>query len=72
MLSNKWENFFLVVIILSIIQLFLEEFAIIGSWMVSSRHLLIYIGLAFDIIFTLEFMFRMTISAKKGEAGLYF
>ena len=71
MLSNKWENFFLLVIILSIIQLFSEEFAVISNWMVSTRHTLIYLGFIFDLIFTIEFIIRLTISARKGKAVIY-
>ncbi len=72
MLKNKWENFFLIIIVLSIIQLFLEEFATIGNWLVKTRHILIYIGALFDVIFTVEFIIRLTISARKGKAGQYF
>lgn len=71
MLKSKWENFFLVVIIFSIIQLFLEEFATIGNWLVSTRHILIYIGFAFDLIFTIEFIIRLIVSSKKGGIGIY-
>ncbi len=72
MLKNKWENFFLIIIVLSIVQLFLEEFAVIGNWMVATRHKLIYLGALFDVIFTAEFIIRLTISARKGKAGQYF
>ena len=72
MLNRKWENFFLCIIILSIVQLFLEEYSIIGNWLVSTRHLLIYIGFAFDAVFTLEFFIRLIVAGKKGEAGTYF
>ncbi len=71
MLKSKWENFFLVIIIFSIIQLFLEEFAAIGNWLVSTRHILIYIGFAFDLIFTIEFIIRLIVSSKKGSIGIY-
>ncbi len=71
MLSSKWDNFFLVIIVLSIIQLFLEELAVIANWMVLSRHILIYLGFLFDLIFTIEFIIRLSIAAKNGKAGIY-
>jgi len=71
MLTTKWENFFLVVIILSICQLFLEELAVIANWMVITRHILLYLGFIFDLIFTIEFIIRLSIAIKEKKAGIY-
>ncbi len=63
------ENFILLAILLVIIHTFLYEVSIYYHWSVNSRNILIYSGLIFDLIFTIEFFIRTTISAKKQKKG---
>jgi hypothetical protein len=71
-MKNILENFILLAIILVIIQTFLDELAVILNWSNNTKNALIYSGLVFDSIFTIEFFSRLIISTKKGKAGQYF
>ncbi len=68
---NKWDKLIFFIIILSIIHLFLEEIGVILGWTISFRHLLIWIGFTFDLIFTIEFIIRYSIAHKNGRVKEY-
>ena len=57
-------EYFLVAILLVIVQTFLFEFAIYRAWSVGVRNGFVISGLVFDIIFSVEFMAR-----SMGAAG---
>lgn len=66
------ENLIFLVIILVIIQTFLEDLAILSNWTVEVRNLFIVLGFVFDIIFTLEFFSRSIYTLSKGSFRKYF
>jgi len=66
-----WENFIIVAIILVIIQTFLYELGMYQHWSITARTVLIFSGLLFDIIFSVEFVVRSIISARKNGASRY-
>ena len=57
-LKNFLEYFIIVAIVLVIIQTFMFEWSAYRHWSVSSRNVLIYCGLFFDLIFSIEFTVR--------------
>lgn len=71
-LKSFLENFILFCILLVIAQTFCEELAVIFNWTVKTRNWLTIAGLAFDIIFTIEFFTRLIIASKKNQAYQYF
>jgi len=66
-----WESFIIIVILLSIIEIFLEEIGVIAGWSVSLRSRMLIIGFIFDVIFTLEFSIRSSL-AKKNKGWKYY
>ncbi len=73
-MKNKkfWENFILTVIILAIIELFLEDISRLSPWSPSCRKYLLILGFLFDLIFTVEFTVRSIIAKDKNGWGSYF
>ena len=71
-LAGFLENFILFVIVLVLIQTFLEDLAILLNWSSMVRQLLMVLGFVFDVIFTTEFFARSIFAASKGKFGYYF
>ncbi len=69
---KKWDKIIFSLVILSIIHIFLEELGVIFNWQIDTRHLLIWVGFAFDFIFTIEFIVKYFGALKKGNAKNYF
>ncbi|MCP4132290.1 MAG: hypothetical protein GY754_15065 [bacterium] len=60
------ENLILVAIVLVIIQTFLFELSTYMHWSISARNALIFCGLFFDFLFTVEFTTRTTAAGIRG------
>ena len=60
------ENIIIVAIILVIIQTFLHELTIFLHWSIQWRNIMLFSGLFFDVLFTIEFIVR-TIAAGRGN-----
>ena len=69
--SSAIENFILFIILLVLVQTFMEELAVVLSWSWSIRKTLIFTGFGFDLFFTLEFLVRYFSALKKGEGLRY-
>lgn len=65
------ENFILFVILLVLIQTFLEDMAVILSWSWGIRKILVFTGFGFDLFFTVEFLTRYFSAIKRGEGIKY-
>ncbi len=71
-LGKFFEGLFVILIILVIGQTFSEEFATFMDYSGRIRKNLLLAGFGFDLIFTIEFIIRLSISKKRGNAGAYF
>ncbi len=69
--GSFWENFILGVIVLVIIQTFLDDYSNYAHWSISARNFLLITGFIFDLIFTIEFTIRTVIAVKKKELKQY-
>jgi hypothetical protein len=69
-LRDILENFILVAIVLVLIQTFLSEVSVCLHWSVKTRHIIIYSGFAFDLIFSIEFIVR-TLTAGRGKKDIF-
>ncbi len=67
-----WENFIIVVIILAIIELFLEDISRLVPWSTTGRMYLLVLGFLFDLIFTIEFTVRSIVSKNNKGWWFYF
>ncbi|MDC7235996.1 MAG: ion transporter [Spirochaetales bacterium] len=65
------ENFILFVILLVLIQTFVEDLAVLLGWSWSVRKALIFSGFGFDLFFSIEFITRYFNSLRKGKALKY-
>ena len=65
------ESLVTVVILLVLIQTFLDDFAIIAGWPEATQRLLLFTGLGFDIFFTIEFLVRLYNALAAGRAKRY-
>jgi len=70
--TGFWETLIFIAIILVIGQTFLEELGVLRGWRVKTRHLLIFSGLFFDLLFTIEYLVRQIRAALKKEGLRYF
>ena len=70
--TGFWETLILIAIILVIGQTFLEELSVLRGWSVKTRHLLIFSGLFFDLLFTIEYLVRQIRAAVRKEGVQYF
>lgn len=70
-LGNVFEGFLLIIIILSIMHIFFEDFVILKNFDTTIRKYLILAGLAFDAVFSIEFVIRMLVSAAKKRTNTY-
>lgn len=65
------ENFILFVILLVLVQTFVEDLAVLLGWSWSIRKALIFSGFGFDLFFSIEFLIRYFQALKKGRAVKY-
>jgi hypothetical protein len=72
-LGEVLETTVIVVIVAALVHTFLEDIAILGLWPSEARAMLIWIGLGFDLFFTLEFFTRLylALSRQKGMDYLF-
>lgn len=66
------ENLILVAIVLVLVQTFLEDLAVVLQWSVEIRRILLFAGLAFDVLFTVEFVTRSYEASSRGAFSTYF
>lgn len=67
-----FDNLVIVAIVLVLIQTFLEDLAVVAGWTWDARRILIYLGFAFDLFFTIEFLVRLYYAFVRREAKEYF
>lgn len=67
--TGFWDSFILIMIVLVIVQTFLEEFSVVNGMSLSFRHLLVFSGLFFDLVFTIEYLIKQ-IRAALRHRGL--
>ena len=65
------EGIIVLLIILIIMQTLGEEFTSLMDYNVLIRKYMLIAGFGFDLIFSIEFLARLFISAKRGGAGSY-
>lgn len=65
------ENFILFVILLVLVQTFVEDLAVLLGWSWSVRKTLVISGFGFDLFFSIEFLARYFSALKKGRAKHY-
>jgi len=66
------ENFLTVIILLSIVQIIIDDIAVINLWSENFSMIMIFCGLAFDIIFSIEFIIRSIVALKNRKFLYYF
>lgn len=71
MKRNFWENLIIIAIILVIVQTFLDEYSRYAHWSILSRNILLFAGLFFDIIFSMEFILRSIFAGKRKRMIRY-
>jgi len=67
-----WESFMVVMIILAIVEIFVEDLSRIFTWSISVRGALLIVGFLFDLIFTIEFTIRSILAPKEKGWMNYF
>ena len=66
-----FERFIILAIILALVHSFLDEYSRIEHWSVSARKIILLIGLAFDFIFSIEFIVKLIFAAKEKRVSVY-
>ncbi len=66
-----FEGVVTIVILLVIVQTFLDDFSIAMSWGEEHRRILLFTGFAFDLFFTVEFLVRLYNAILHRRAGFY-
>jgi len=66
------ESIVIVAIVLVLVHTFLDDFSILAGWTVVAREWIIWIGLGFDVFFTIEFFTRLYVALSRHETGEYF
>lgn len=66
------DNLVIAAIVLVLIQTFLEDYAVVAGWPWNTRRVLIYLGFAFDVFFTIEFLVRLYYAYVRRELKTYF
>jgi hypothetical protein len=66
-----FEGIVTVVILLVIVQTFLDDFAVVMSWAEEHRRMLLFTGFAFDFFFTVEFLVRFYNAILRRRAAFY-
>jgi hypothetical protein len=69
--ENILESFVMVVILLVLVQTFLEDFAVIMGWGENTTQVLMFSGFGFDLFFTLEFLTRFYNALSRRKAMDY-
>lgn len=64
------ENFIIVAIVLVIVQTFLHEYSRVAHWSLRTRNILTISGFVFDLIFSVEFIVRLTASIRRGDGAM--
>jgi len=70
-LKDTVENFILFVILLVLVQTFMEDLAVLLGWSWTVRRTLVFTGFAFDLFFSIEFMVRYFSALKNSRAVKY-
>jgi len=70
-IKNFIETMIFAVIVLVLIQTFLEDFAVLAGWAWAPRKILVITGFFFDLFFTLEFLIRLYYALARREGKLY-
>jgi len=72
MRGNKfWENFILIAIVFVIVHTFLSDLGLLLRWSIDIRNLIIFAGLFFDTLFTVEFIVRSVVRGRKKQLMTY-
>ncbi|NBB91509.1 MAG: ion transporter [Spirochaetes bacterium] len=71
-IKNTLEGVVLVAIVLVLVHTFLQDLAMVLGWAWHTRRLLLIIGFAFDLFFTIEFLVRLYYAILDRAAGKYF
>ena len=71
-LGSFVENLIIIFIIFVLILTVLDDIAIIYNWPISIRNIMLILGFAFDLIFTIEFVVRIIVNANHKNVGHYF
>ncbi|MBN2403401.1 MAG: hypothetical protein JXN64_13535 [Spirochaetes bacterium] len=71
MKKDFFERIIIIVIILAVIQVFLDEWSRYEHWSALARNSLIIAGILFDIIFSIEFASRFTLAYKRNKVSRY-
>ena len=71
-LPKFFEYGILFIIVLVIVLMVLEDLALIYDWSHATKEALIWMGLIFDLIFTIEFAARSIVTSKRGYFKHYF
>jgi hypothetical protein len=66
------ETVVVVAIILVLLHTLLDDYSILAGWSVHVRSGIIWVGLGFDIFFTVEFLTRFYLALSDGHGSRYF
>jgi len=69
--ADLLESIVTVIIVLVIIQTFLEDFAVVQGWSQQRQRILLFTGFFFDLFFTVEFLVRLYNSMTRRAAAKY-
>ncbi len=70
-IKNFLESIVFLVILLVLVQTFLEDFAVLMGWSWDIRRILVITGFFFDLFFTVEFLFRLYYALARREGKEY-
>ncbi len=70
-LGRYFERTIVLLILLVMVQTFFEEYTTFMAYNVLVRKYVLAAGFGFDLIFSIEFLFRLFISGKRGSAAGY-
>lgn len=66
------DNILLVIILLSIVQIIMDDVSVLKGWGDNFGFVMIIIGVAFDLIFSIEFIVRAIVAIKNKDFKNYF
>jgi hypothetical protein len=70
-ITDFLEGLVILVIILVLIQTFLEDLSVLLAWTWSARRVLVITGFFFDLFFTVEFLIRIYAALSRGALKKY-